>query len=50
MRNARFEQLWKSRKGNKETITDPFHELCHLYDVVRVDVEEELSTKRQELK
>ncbi|KAF8402535.1 hypothetical protein HHK36_010620 [Tetracentron sinense] len=41
-KNARFEQIWRSRKGNKAAMADePLHELCHLYDIVRVDVEKE---------
>ncbi|KAL0389013.1 UNVERIFIED_CONTAM: RNA-directed DNA methylation 4 [Sesamum calycinum] len=40
-RNARFEQIWRSRKGKKETPEDEaIYEMCRLYDVVRVDVEE----------
>uniref|UniRef100_A0A5B6ZP96 Putative RNA-directed DNA methylation 4 isoform X2 n=1 Tax=Davidia involucrata TaxID=16924 RepID=A0A5B6ZP96_DAVIN len=40
-KNARFEQIWKSRKGKEEAMHDEtVHEMCHLYDVVRVDVEE----------
>ncbi|KAH7542794.1 hypothetical protein FEM48_Zijuj02G0112700 [Ziziphus jujuba var. spinosa] len=35
-KNARFEQIWRSRKGKKEKL----HKMCHFYDVVRVDVEE----------
>ncbi|KAF8397003.1 hypothetical protein HHK36_018641 [Tetracentron sinense] len=39
-RNARFEQIWRSREGNKETMHDyPLREICNLYDVVRVDNE-----------
>ncbi|CAL9234942.1 unnamed protein product [Arabidopsis halleri] len=34
--NARFEQIWRSRKGNKEGI----HDKCHFFDVIRVDAEE----------
>ncbi|KAF9599493.1 hypothetical protein IFM89_038587 [Coptis chinensis] len=41
--SARFEQIWSSRKGSKETIDDGLREICHLYDVVRVDGEEEKS-------
>ncbi|KAI3461702.1 hypothetical protein Pfo_018365 [Paulownia fortunei] len=41
-RNARFEQIWRSRKGKKEAPEDEaIYEMCRLYDVVRVDVEEE---------
>ncbi|KAM7496385.1 hypothetical protein LguiA_020799 [Lonicera macranthoides] len=40
-KNARFEQIWNSRKGKKEAMHDePLHEMCHLYDIVRVDDEE----------
>ncbi|CAD5319929.1 unnamed protein product [Arabidopsis thaliana] len=34
--NARFEQIWRSRKGYKEGI----HDKCHFFDVIRVDAEE----------
>ncbi|KAG8372525.1 hypothetical protein BUALT_Bualt12G0075200 [Buddleja alternifolia] len=41
-RNARFEQIWRSRKGKKEALEDEaVYEMCRLYDVVRVDVEEQ---------
>lgn len=37
-KSARFEQIWKSRRRNKETVRDvPVDEVCRLYDVVRVD-------------
>ncbi|KAL3829037.1 hypothetical protein ACJIZ3_017839 [Penstemon smallii] len=40
-RNARFEQVWRSRKVKKEALEDEsVYETCRLYDVVRVDVEE----------
>ncbi|KAJ3680909.1 hypothetical protein LUZ60_015398 [Juncus effusus] len=35
-KNARFEQIWKSRKGNKDS-HESLREICHLYDVVQVD-------------
>ncbi|KAJ9176836.1 hypothetical protein P3X46_012108 [Hevea brasiliensis] len=39
--NARFEQIWRSRRGNKETSHDKeLHDMCHFYDIVRIDVEE----------
>lgn len=45
-KHARFEQVWRSRKGIVETANEnAIHELCHLYDVVRVDVEEEMEAK-----
>ncbi|KAL6577085.1 hypothetical protein OROMI_011361 [Orobanche minor] len=41
-RNARFEQIWRSRKEKKEAPEDAaIYEMCRLYDVVRVDVEEQ---------
>ncbi|KAL8536863.1 hypothetical protein ACS0TY_012153 [Phlomoides rotata] len=41
-RSARFEQIWRSRKGNKEATEDEsIHDMCRLYDVVRVDVEDD---------
>ncbi|KAG9455988.1 hypothetical protein H6P81_000496 [Aristolochia fimbriata] len=44
-RSARFEQIWKSRNRSKEATHDAFiNEFCSLYDVVRVDVEEEESS------
>ncbi|XP_061365650.1 RNA-directed DNA methylation 4 [Gastrolobium bilobum] len=46
-KNARFEQIWKSRKGNKGTVHEKaLQEICHLYDIVRVDIEEK--SKEQE--
>lgn len=45
-KNARFEQIWKRRKGKKNSATDGnIHELCNIYDVVRVDDEEKISKK-----
>lgn len=42
-RCARFEQIWRSRKGKKEAPEDEaVYEMCRLYDVVRVDVEEHI--------
>ncbi|KAJ1688771.1 hypothetical protein LUZ63_012926 [Rhynchospora breviuscula] len=37
-RNARFEQIWKSRK-------DSFKEVCHLYDVLQVDATADTPSK-----
>lgn len=43
-KNARFEQIWRSRKGKKEVMhDDALHDMYHVYDVVRVDVEESAS-------
>ncbi|KAL5153009.1 RNA-directed DNA methylation 4 [Glycine soja] len=40
-KDARFEQIWKNRKGNKGTAHDKaLQEMCHLYDIVRIDNEE----------
>ncbi|KAI3987195.1 hypothetical protein MKX01_031679 [Papaver californicum] len=41
-KNARFEQIWKRRKGKD------IHELCNIYDVVRVDEEEEIPKKLEQ--
>ncbi|XP_010493680.1 PREDICTED: RNA-directed DNA methylation 4-like isoform X1 [Camelina sativa] len=41
--NARFEQIWRSRKGNKEGI----HDRCHFYDILRVDAEERRDTAQE---
>nr|XP_010922679.3 RNA-directed DNA methylation 4 [Elaeis guineensis] len=46
-RNARFEQIWKSRRGCTDPDEDSLRELCHLYDVVQVDVEDRTSRKVQ---
>ncbi|XP_047317302.1 RNA-directed DNA methylation 4 isoform X2 [Impatiens glandulifera] len=48
--SARFEQIWRSRKGNRgETKTEDVHEVCHLYDIVRIDVEENVNGKEEEV-
>ncbi|PON41848.1 Iwr1 transcription factor [Parasponia andersonii] len=39
-KNARFEQIWRSRKENKEVMHGKLHEMCQFYDVVRIDDEE----------
>lgn len=37
-KDARFEQIWKSRKGNKETEHEKaLQEICNFYDIVRVE-------------
>ncbi|XP_038991370.1 RNA-directed DNA methylation 4 isoform X2 [Hibiscus syriacus] len=43
-KNARFEQIWRSRRGKKEAVD----EMCHFYDVVRVDVEEKYNNMQFE--
>ncbi|KAL5648270.1 hypothetical protein ACJX0J_039079, partial [Zea mays] len=40
-RNARFAQIWKSRKGEKADAGDSLREICHLYDAVQVDPDDE---------
>jgi len=40
-RNARFAQIWRSRKGEKSEADDSLREICHLYDAVQVDPDEE---------
>ncbi|XP_037497897.1 RNA-directed DNA methylation 4 isoform X2 [Jatropha curcas] len=40
--NARFQQIWRSRRRNKEESHDKkLHDMCHFYDVVRIDAEME---------
>lgn len=48
VRNARFEQIWKSRRGSKGEDDYSLREFCHLYDIVRVDTEDDNSGKVQE--
>lgn len=39
-KNARFEQIWRSRTGNNQEMHEKeIREMCHFYDVVRVDAE-----------
>ncbi|KAL6640573.1 hypothetical protein ACP70R_021696 [Stipagrostis hirtigluma subsp. patula] len=40
-KNARFAQIWRSRKGEKNDADDSLREICHLYDAVQVDPDEE---------
>ncbi|KAK4720093.1 hypothetical protein R3W88_018431 [Solanum pinnatisectum] len=40
-KNARFEQIWKSRKEKRKLMhNEELNEMCQLYDVIRVDTEE----------
>ncbi|KAJ0979257.1 hypothetical protein J5N97_014731 [Dioscorea zingiberensis] len=39
-RSARFTQIWKSRMDGIEMDDNSLQEICHLYDVVRVDEQE----------
>ncbi|XP_004514009.1 RNA-directed DNA methylation 4 isoform X1 [Cicer arietinum] len=48
-KDARFEQIWKSRKGNKGTEGEnALQEICQFYDIVRVDNEENTREVQQE--
>uniref|UniRef100_A0A7N2KNL6 RNA-directed DNA methylation 4 n=1 Tax=Quercus lobata TaxID=97700 RepID=A0A7N2KNL6_QUELO len=48
-KNARFEQIWRSRKGNQEAMHNKeLDEMCRFYDVVRVDVEERSEEVKQQ--
>ncbi|GMN39735.1 hypothetical protein TIFTF001_008966 [Ficus carica] len=47
-KNARFEQIWRSRKGNKEAMDGKLHEMCHFYDVVHIDGAERTSGVQQQ--
>uniref|UniRef100_A0A0E0MIU2 Uncharacterized protein n=1 Tax=Oryza punctata TaxID=4537 RepID=A0A0E0MIU2_ORYPU len=40
-RNARFAQIWRSRKGDRNEVDESLREICHLYDAVQVDSGEE---------
>ncbi|XP_015697826.2 RNA-directed DNA methylation 4-like isoform X1 [Oryza brachyantha] len=40
-RNARFAQIWRSRKGDRHEVDESLREICHLYDAVQVDSDEE---------
>ncbi|MCO5577341.1 hypothetical protein L7F22_031170 [Adiantum nelumboides] len=44
-RKARFEQVWRSRKGI--TKQDNLSKLFHLYDIVRVDLEADILDKQE---
>lgn len=47
VRSARFEQIWKSRRTEGERQDNLLHEMCHLYDVIRVDDEEMRETMEE---
>ncbi|AET03129.1 putative transcription factor Iwr1 [Medicago truncatula] len=48
-KDARFEQIWKSRKVNKATADENvLQEICQFYDIVRVDSEENIKEVQQE--
>ncbi|CAJ2669645.1 unnamed protein product [Trifolium pratense] len=48
-KDARFEQIWKSRKENKGTTdVNALREICQFYDIVRVDSEEKTKEVQQE--
>ncbi|XP_073054674.1 RNA-directed DNA methylation 4 isoform X2 [Primulina eburnea] len=45
-RNARYEQIWRSRKGKQDSQE---HEMCRLYDIVKIDVnEQEMKVKQMD--
>ncbi|KAH9668208.1 RNA-directed DNA methylation 4 [Citrus sinensis] len=49
-KNARFEQIWRSRKGHKEELHHKeLREMCHFYDVVRVDGEEKSNEVQRDM-
>ncbi|XP_055831214.1 RNA-directed DNA methylation 4 isoform X3 [Solanum dulcamara] len=48
-KNARFEQIWKSRKEKRKLMHDEeLNEMCRLYDVIRVDTEEKSHEVQEE--
>ncbi|CAK9164124.1 unnamed protein product [Ilex paraguariensis] len=49
-KNARFEQIWRSRKGKIDVLhEEAIREMCNFYDVVRVDVEETTNGVQKEV-
>ncbi|CAL5191626.1 unnamed protein product [Lathyrus oleraceus] len=48
-KEARFEQIWKSRKVNKGTsVENALQEICQFYDIVRVDSQEQIKEVQHE--
>ncbi|KAK6788250.1 hypothetical protein RDI58_016775 [Solanum bulbocastanum] len=48
-KNARFEQIWKSRKEKRKLMhNEELNEMCQLYDVIRVDTEEKRHEVQEE--
>ncbi|KAL4558427.1 hypothetical protein LXL04_036627 [Taraxacum kok-saghyz] len=49
-KNARFEQIWKRRKGKEDTgaSDNALRDMCHFYDVVRVDTGETSGVHEQD--
>nr|XP_043637781.1 RNA-directed DNA methylation 4 isoform X2 [Erigeron canadensis] len=48
-KNARFKQIWKSRREKDTAASDnALHDMCHLYDVERVDVGETTEVHEEE--
>ncbi|GKV05681.1 hypothetical protein SLEP1_g17666 [Rubroshorea leprosula] len=43
-KNARFEQIWRSRTRKEEEVD----EMCHFYEVVRVDFQESSNDKKEQ--
>ncbi|EYU45683.1 hypothetical protein ABFS82_14G066100 [Erythranthe guttata] len=47
-RNSRFEQIWRSRKpGTIDTEDKAIHDMCRLYEVIRVDKEPEIEEQQE---
>ncbi|XP_074268896.1 RNA-directed DNA methylation 4-like isoform X2 [Silene latifolia] len=47
-KSARFEQIWKRRTHDNESVhTEALDEVCRVYDVVRVDMEETSTTQEK---
>ncbi|CAN4098681.1 unnamed protein product [Withania somnifera] len=48
-KNARFEQIWKSRKEKRKLMyNEELNDMCRLYDVLRVDTEEKSREVQEE--
>lgn len=50
VRSARFEQIWKSRRERMKDDDDSLYEICRLYDVIQVDIQDNNSRKAQKQK
>jgi len=48
-KDARFEQILKNRTAIKKTADEKaLHEICHFYDIIRIDSEEKIREVQQE--
>jgi len=47
VKSARFEQIWKRRGSNGAIHGEAVDEVCRVYDVLRVDMEDTFETVKQ---